>query len=78
MLASSFYESGLFIDTNKRCSFRCTEKNFCGGVWDPTKVLVEVWDYAQISQDVIAYSVGAGVLVAGLAIFAYATRNQKS
>ncbi len=41
-------------------------------------VFVGVFVDSNRTEDVIAYGVGAGALVAGLAIFAYATRNQKS
>ncbi len=41
-------------------------------------VFVGVFVDSNRTEDVIAYGVGAGALVTGLAIFAYATRNQKS
>ncbi len=41
-------------------------------------VFVGVFVDSNRSQDVIAYGVGAGALVAGLAIFAYATRKDGS
>ena len=41
-------------------------------------VFVGVFVDSNRTGDVLAYGVGAGALVAGLAIFAYATRNQKS
>ncbi len=56
MLATSLYERSLFIDTDKYCAFGCAEENFCGGVRNPTKELVEVWNYSQIGQDVEAWS----------------------
>ena len=41
-------------------------------------VFVGVFVDSNRTEDVIAYGVGAGALVTGLAFFAYATRNQKS
>jgi len=41
-------------------------------------VFVGVFVDSNRTGDVLAYGVGAGALVAGLAIFAYATRNQKN
>ncbi|MEN9292953.1 MAG: hypothetical protein RL288_749 [Actinomycetota bacterium] len=41
-------------------------------------VFVGVFVDSNRTEDVIAYGVGAGALVTGLAIFAYATRNQKN
>lgn len=41
-------------------------------------VFVGVFVDSNRTGDVLAYGVGAGALVAGLAIFAYATRNHKS
>ena len=48
----------------------------CVGVTVVVSVFVGVFVDSNRADDVISYGVGAGALVVGLAIFAYATRQE--